>query len=55
MVSRTAKIVTYEKKRGWGYRIIYNEQGSESDLETYTTRSLAEQAATDALAKLALR
>jgi hypothetical protein len=58
MASRTAKTVTYKKKRGWGYQIIYNERGSdraESDLDTYPTRSLAEQAARDAFAKLALR
>jgi hypothetical protein len=58
MTSRTAKTVTYKKKCGWGYQIIYNEWGSdgtESDLDTYPTRSLAEQAARDAFAKLALR
>jgi hypothetical protein len=26
MTSRTAKTVTYKKKRGWGYQIIYSER-----------------------------
>jgi hypothetical protein len=52
------KIVTYRKKRGWGYQIIYTERGSdraESNLDTYPTKALAEQAARDVFAKLALR
>ena len=58
MTSQTAKIVTYRKKSGWGYQIIYTERRgdrSESNLDTYPTKALAEQAARDAFAKLALR
>ena len=58
MTSRTVKIFTYKKKRGWGYQIIYNEGRSdraESDLIDYSTEALVERVAQDALAKLALR
>jgi hypothetical protein len=40
------------------FQIIYTERGSdrsESNLDTYPTKALAEQAARDAFAKLALR
>jgi hypothetical protein len=40
------------------FQIIYTERGSdrsESNLDTYPTKPLAEQAARDAFAKLALR
>jgi hypothetical protein len=58
MTSRRAKIVTYKKQHGWGYQIIYNERGrdrAEGDLIDYSTKALAERAAQDAFAKLALR
>jgi len=58
MASRTAKIITYRKKSSCGYQIIYKERGSdraESNLDTYATKALAEQAGRDAFAKLACR
>ncbi len=58
MTSRRAKIDTYPKKHGWGYKISYTERGNdreERDLINYSTEALAERAAQDAYAKLALR
>jgi hypothetical protein len=58
MVLRNARILICKRKRGWGYKIVYIERGSdreEGDLISYSTEALAERAAQDAFAKLALR